>query len=224
VRGYGQIDGTAAELVGDADSIGALLDSLRDSPVGRPRHVWSHGRRSPVAGELAARGYREDRILHQLRRSLAEPVPEAPLADGVHIRPFAMGADEPAWLRVNAAAFADHAEQGRWTAVDLAARENEPWFDPAGFLLAERGGRLVGFHWTKIHADGAGEVYVLGVDPSAQGLGLGAGLLTRGLAYLRARGCPDVLLYVDDSNTAAMRLYERAGFHSHDVDVQWQAP
>jgi mycothiol synthase len=67
-------------------------------------------------------------------------------------------------------------------------------------------------------------VYVLGVDPSAQGLGLGAVLLLRGLAYLRERGCPDVLLYVDASNTGAMRLYERYGFRQHDLDVQWHSP
>jgi mycothiol synthase len=50
---------------------------------------------------------------------------------------------------------------------------------------------------------------------------LGAVLLQRGLAYLAGRGAREVLLYVDDSNAAAMRLYERAGFHRHDVDVQW---
>ena len=87
------------------------------------------------------------------------------------------GADEDAWLAVNAAAFAGHSEQGRWTRADLLAREAEPWFDPAGFLLAERENVLLGFHWTKVHADGMGEVYVLGVDPAAHGLGLGSALL-----------------------------------------------
>jgi mycothiol synthase len=52
---------------------------------------------------------------------------------------------------------------------------------------------------------------------------LGPALLLRGLEYLRERGCADVLLYVDESNAAAMRLYERFGFTSFDVDVQWRA-
>jgi mycothiol synthase len=125
---------------------------------------------------------------------------------------------------VNAAAFALHPEQGRWSAADLRAREREAWFDPAGFFLARRAGRVIGFHWTKIHPDGAGEVYVLGIDPDAQGGGLGAALLTIGLDYLRRRGCPRVLLYVDDSNTAAMGLYQRYGFTSADRDVQWRRP
>jgi mycothiol synthase len=217
LRGYAQLDGTSLELAGDSDAAGALLDTVAGEQV----QVWSHGRRSVVAPQLAERGYRQERILHQLRRSLADPIADVPLADGVNVRAFVPGRDERAWLRVNAAAFATHAEQGQWTEADIAAREAEPWFDPTGFLLAERGGEVIGFHWTKIHADGAGEVYVLGVDPSAQGLRLGSALLVRGLHYLASRGCTEVLLYVDESNTAAMRLYEGFGFRSHDVDVQW---
>ena len=124
---------------------------------------------------------------------------------------------------VNAAAFAGHSEQGRWTRADLLAREAEPWFDPAGFLLAERENVLLGFHWTKVHADGMGEVYVLGVDPAAHGLGLGSALLTRGLAWLAARGCAEVLLYSDEDNAGALRLYDKFGFRRYDVDVQWLA-
>ena len=219
--GYAQQQGTALELAGDAAAVGALLDAVegrRDADL----RVWSHGRRSPVGAALESRGYTQARVLHQLRRSLAEPLPEIPVADGVRIRAFVPGQDEQAWLRVNAAAFATHAEQGRWTLADLTAREAEPWFDAAGFLLAERGDSLVGFHWTKIHSDGAGEVYVLGVDPSAQGLRLGPALLVRGLAYLAGHGCEEVLLYVDDENAPAMRLYERLNFARHDTDIQWQ--
>ena len=65
---------------------------------------------------------------------------------------------------------------------ELAERRSEPWFDPAGLFLAfgdaasDQAGRLLGFHWTKVHPDqpGLGEVYVVGVDPSAQGRGLGS--------------------------------------------------
>jgi mycothiol synthase len=222
--GYAQLDDTTLELAGDAAAVRALLDAVEERGDAGAVRVWSHGRRSPVGDALESRGYQPIRTLHQLRRSLGDALSAAPIPDGVTIRAFVPGQDETAWLRVNAAAFATHAEQGRWTAADLAAREAEDWFDPAGFLLAERGTDLLGFHWTKIHSDGTGEVYVLGVDPSAQGLRLGPALLVRGLEYLAGRGCPQALLYVDDDNAAAMRLYERLGFVSYDADSQWRRP
>jgi mycothiol synthase len=220
VTGYAQRAGDGAEVAAER---GAVEDVLAE--VARPGLlIWSHGRRSRLAPVFADHAFEPVRELHQLRRPLSE-VPDAPpLAEGVVVRPFRPGSDEDAWLAVNAAAFASHPEQGRWTRADLSARMAEPWFDPAGFLLAERAGELLGFHWTKVHPDGLGEVYVLGIAPAAQGLGLGHALLARGLAHLAEVGCPAVLLYVDGDNPTALRLYEKAGFTSYDLDVQWQVP
>lgn len=235
--GYAQVDAPSAEIAGDPESARALLGHVLARVTGTAATasgatsaaqtrllVWSHGQRSPLGPELAQRGFERARVLHQLRRPLTEPLPAAALAAGVTVREFAVGSDEDAWLRVNAAAFAGHAEQGRWTIEDLRAREAESWFDPHGFLIAERDEKMIGFHWTKVHADGVGEVYVLGIDPSAQGLGLGPALLVRGLDHLARGGSTEAMLYVDDDNAAAMRLYERIGFVHHDIDVQWAAP
>lgn len=220
LAGYAQWDGGSAELAAASDAGGPLLDAV-EAAAADGVTIWTHGTRSPLAGLLERRGYRRTRLLHQLRRPAELAVPDVALPAEVTVRPFVVGADEDAWLTLNAAAFADHAEQGGWTRADLDAREAEDWFDPAGFFLALRGERLLAFHWTKIHPDGNGEVYVLGVDPAAQGLRLGAGLLAIGLRHLHDRGCPYVLLYVDDSNAAAVRLYERFGFTRHDRDAQW---
>lgn len=151
---------------------------------------------------------------------------------GVTLRTFRPGEDDEQWLRLNALAFAHHPEQGAWTEQDLADRFAEPWFDPAGFFLATRGDRVVGFHWTKVHpgtsaGPALGEVYVVGVDPAEQGSGLGRALTAAGLHHLTGdgpgeRGLDTVLLYVDADNPAAVRVYERLGFTVHEVDLMYR--
>ncbi|MGI8817349.1 MAG: mycothiol synthase [Pseudonocardia sp.] len=148
--------------------------------------LWAHGEH-PGAVRLAQKmGFRQVRTLWQLRRSLLAPLGAGPsaaaraaeLPAGVRLRPFVVGQDEAEFLRVNNAAFDWHPEQGGWDVEQLKLREAEPWFDPAGFLLAvedtedatdstedatedsadgtgdgsgQKRERLLGFHWTKVH-------------------------------------------------------------------------
>lgn len=176
------------------------------------------------AGALAA-GWSPHRTLLQMRRPLPADKPE--LAAGVRWTTFT-DADTAALIAVNNRAFAGHEEQGGWTAETFAERRTAPWFDPAGIVLAfdQTGpddddadrGRLAGFCWTKIHPATAvepvlGEIYVIGVDPSAQGRGLGRALTLAGLDSLFQRGVETGLLYVDADNTAAVAMYEQLGFH-----------
>lgn len=219
--GYGQLAADSLEVAADAPDAGAVLAGFGTLPNGTL--IWTHGERSPLRPALEAHGTaRPVRVLLRLGRDLGELAPPRSPAARVVIRTFVVGQDEAAWVRVNARAFAEHAEQGRWTEDDLRAREAEDWFDPDGFFLAERDGQLLGYHWTKVHADGVGEVYVLGIDPEAQGLGLGGALLDAGLAHLAARGCHEVTLYADEGNGVAVRLYEASGFQVIDRDLQWE--
>jgi mycothiol synthase len=219
LHGYAQRDGEAVEIAAFGNAIEVLIDEF----AGTHALIWAHGRDSDVGRELERRGFARKRELRQLRAELATRPELRALPDGIEICSFVVGVDEDDWLRVNARAFVALPDQSGWTRRDIEAREREPWFDPDGLLMAWRGADLAGFHWTKIHPDGAGEVYVLAVDPSAQGTGLGAVLLERGLAHLYDKGCRTVLLYVDASNTGAIALYERNGFALHDADVQWES-
>jgi mycothiol synthase len=210
----------------------ALTRALAAEAGDRPVRLWAHGDLPAATRLAAAAGFERVRALWKMRRSLQSPLDEPQVAAGVTIRTFQAGRDEDAWIDLNARAFAHHPEQGSWTRQDLDVREREPWFDPDGFFLAERGSKLVGFHWTKVHSSGSGdaepgehepigEVYVVGVAPSEQGTGLGRALTLIGLHYLRGRGLPAVMLYVDESNTPAIRLYESLGFTHTGTDVMF---
>ncbi len=190
--------------------------------------AWSHGNHE-AAADLAARyGYAPVRELWKMRMTTAGAnLPDVGLPDGITLRVFVPGQDEEAWLAINRAAFADHPEQGNLTRADLDARMAEDWFDPSGFLLAEgAGGRLLGFHWTKVHPQhgphpAIGEVYVVGVAPEAQGMGLGKALTVAGIRHLQEQGLHAVMLYTDAENAPAVSLYRRLGFTRWDMDVMY---
>lgn len=233
-----QVSGSSAELAvrpasrghGTGRALAAAL--LAQSPDGRLR-LWAHGE-YPAAARLATSlGLTRQRVLWQMRRPLSAALPPLVVPEGIHLRTFVAGQDEQAWTRLNNLAFAAHPDQGGWGVEEVQLREQEPWFDPAGFFLAERDSQLVGFHWTKVHGgtrhadsvqgdhqhEALGEVYVVGVDPSEQGHGLGPWLTLVGLHHLQALGLRECLLYVDEGNTNAIRVYERLGFSRSATDV-----
>ena len=203
---------------------GSLVRQALDEAGDGTALAWSHGNH-PAAAALAARfGFEKVRELWVMRRPGRVEVEAPALPDGYGLRSYEPSdADEV--VRVNAAAFAAHPEQGAMDADELAERMAEPWFDPAGLLVVEGpDGRLAGFHWTKRHSAELGEVYVIGVDPSAQGLGLGRTLLLAGLRHLAQQGVDEVLLYVESDNAPAIALYDKHGFtHApSDTHVQYQ--
>jgi mycothiol synthase len=207
----------------------ALLERLASEVAPQPLQVWAHGDSAAARTLARSSGFRRVRDLWQMRRRLDGPLAEPAYPAEVTVRTFRPGEDDEAWVALNATAFAEHPEQGRLTVDDLHHRMAQPWFDPAGLFLAERGGDLVGFHWTKVHPAGdgepaVGEVYAVGVHPSAQGLGLGKALTLTGLHHLASRGLGEVLLYVDAANRPAVRVYERLGFVRTAVDVMYQRP
>ncbi len=257
------VEGASGELVihpaRRGRGLGLELASAMVAAAGQlPLRLWAHGDRPAASRLAAAAGFDRVRALWQMRRSLQARIDRPKIADGITVRTFVVGRDEDQWLAVNRLAFARHPEQGAWTREDLDLREREPWFDPEGFFLAARGGKVVGFHWTKIHGrqaaepvsggqpntadpgasdpanpdagtaghghEAIGEVYVVGVDPAERGSGLGRALTVIGLRYLQSAGLSQVMLYVDEANTAAIRLYESLGFTHWDTDVMFASP
>jgi mycothiol synthase len=200
----------------------ALIRELAVAADGQVLRLWAHGDLPAAAALARTTGFERFRALWQMRRSLSEPLDAPALPAGRALRSFVPGQDEDEWLKLNGRAFAKHPEQGGWTRHDLDLREREPWFDPAGFFIAERDGQMTGFHWTKIHNPTLGEVYVVGVDPDEQGSGLGRALTLAGLRHLRDRGVAQAMLYVDEDNVPAIKMYERLGFTRTTVDAMYR--
>lgn len=240
IQGYLHLDATDAvegpvlEVVVHPDArrngigkalVQAALDRTGDSRI----RLWAHGELSSAYGLSENLGFEKSRELWQMRRSLFAPFPKAQFSPEIVIRAFEVGTDENDWLVLNSQVFADHPEQGRMTRDDLDVRMSEAWFDPTGFLIATRDGKMVGYHWTKVHGGQGthghseiGEIYVLGVAPSERGTGLARALSIRGLEHLRSQSLSAAMLYVDADNAAAIGLYESLGFAHWDTDVMFR--
>lgn len=200
--------------------VSALVGALPASAV---ITWWGHDLADDLAVAAALGMPPPHRRLLNMRRPLPLDASHHPL-EQLELRHFRVGVDESAWLDVNNAAFGWHAEQGDWNREVLRVRTAEPWFDPAGFLLHHRGGRLAAFCWTKVHDGGVGEIYVIAVHPDFHGLGLGRAMTIAGLRHLADTGSTEAMLYVEADNVAAVHLYESLGFVTTHTDLAFRRP
>ena len=229
LAGFAQVNDASAEIAVHPDhrrqGLGSVL--VRAVLAAHPgMRLWAHGNLPGAQAIAAANHLNVVRELWVMARPGPRPqdVTEPAVPEGLRVRNFEVGKDEEAWLAVNARAFADHPEQGRTELVDLQARQGQDWFDPDTFWLAEdtASGQLLGSMWVKI-VGGTGEIYVLGVDPAAQGRGVGGLLTAVAMADFARRGLDRLELYVEADNTAAIATYRRVGFDLDIVHVQYAA-
>ncbi len=196
---------------------------LHASATGGEVRLWIM--QAGAADDATARdlGFEPERDLLQMRVPLPLPPETVASARPVSTRPFQPGRDDAAWLSVNNRAFADHPEQGRWTLDELHQHMKFDWFDPEGFLVADRpdGNGLLGSCWTKVDRTSEpvlGEIYVISVDPDLHSQGWGRALTVAGLQWMASQGVSVGMLYVTGSNTAAVKLYGSLGFTVDHVD------
>jgi len=194
-----------------------LLESaLRLVPQTEPISVWS--RRHSLDEALGRAGFCAARELALYRIDL--PIESKPVQfEG---RTFEV-TDTAEVLAVNRSAFTAHREAAALGVADFESLMNEPWFDPAGFLLATKGGRIEGFCWTRVHDSGDGEIYRIAVAPSAQGRGVGRALVLAGFSHLADRTeVRGGVLWVDLANIPAVALYADIGMHQSMVNREFE--
>lgn len=211
-------------LADAASVLGAQLDdlnqSIEDGDIGEAKAVEVWAKPAPPwldqivteAGLLPFRG------LHQMRR----PLPIGGVTP-IETRAFVPGDAETLRL-VNNRSFANHPAQGNQSPDEWNAMIAEPWFRGDGVRIFERPeGVIAGYCITKIHASPAvGEIYVIGLDPSVHGQGLGGPMTAAGLDWLAKQGLHEAMLYVEADNEPAIRTYERLGFAVVRSDRSWQ--
>ena len=125
-------------------------------------HFWAYDPGPAHASIVVKHGMKFARRIVRMQRTLPAGLAEA--REGVALRPFRVGQDEPGWLEAHNEVFADHPDEGGWRDQDLAWHIQEQWFDPEGFILAEDAEGLVGYCWMKPEGSVAW-LYVLGVRP-----------------------------------------------------------
>lgn len=200
----------------DTDLTDALRSALDSHPDGAVE-LWIQ-EVDDASDSVATRiGFQQYRDLWQLRCTLPNT------ASGLTTRAFTLD-DLDDFIGVNNRAFHWHPEQSGLTREKVLATTEEPWFDADGFRLLhdhDGDGRLIGFCWTKIHGDEApplGEIYVIAIDPSAHGRGLGKPMTLAGLEWLTAAGLEHGMLYVESDNDPANATYAGIGFTRHHTN------
>lgn len=198
-----------------------LVDVLDDRYI--PASAWAFGDLEPARFFAQSLGLRATRKLAVMKLIGDAPAPNDP-PPGFRLDTF-NSSDADDLVRVNAAAFADHPEQGKMTVEDFWATASQDWFSERDILVArDDHGRVQAFCWMKITPVNdvlTGEIYVIGVVPEAQSVGLGSTLLSHGLAHMRAAGCQDIILYVEADNSPVVDMYRKAGFDIINTDVSY---
>ena len=198
----------------------ALVGSLPGDDLGDVEavEIWAKPAPDWFGPIVVDAGFSPYRGLHQMRRPLpiGEPAP-------VTSRSF-RSSDTDALRLVNNRSFANHPSQGDQSATRWRETIDAPWFRNDGTRIYEDPeGTIAGFCITKIHHDPPlGEIYVIGLDPSVHGRGLGGPMTAAGLHWLADQGLTTAMLYVEADNAAAIRTYRRLGFEIVRSDQAWR--
>ena len=222
---------------------GHVAPAWRRRGIGRAILRWTEARQRQVASEqaekgphlfqletmdseqgmaelLLSEGYTVVRRWHQMTRPLDDEIPDAPLPDGLEVRPVTPDQYPRIWA-ADIEAFRDH-----WGFAEPLAEAYQEWLeDPVAMMsalwqIAWDGDQVAGQVRSFInHQENAGMGRQRGYTESIsvrrpwRRRGLAHALIMRSLRILKEQGMAEAALGVDTENVSgALRLYERCGF------------
>ena len=179
-----------------------------------------------------SRGYEPIRYYDDMRRPLSDPIPDAPLPDGLRFVAWSPALDDT--LReVHNAAFRDHWGSEPLTPETWTHRvTRSPAFRADLTYGVVDGDRLVGY-CTAYHFPEDAEVTgrlegwlgQIGVVREWRGRGVASAVMCHVMRAMLAAGLEDGCLDVDSENpSGAVGLYERLGFRRHERWIRWAKP
>jgi len=190
-----------------------------EDPGGRIFNAWIDDDAGGARELLASEGYHPVRYGFAMRRPNLDDLPEAPLPDGIEIRPV-RPEDHRAIYDADTEAFLDHWGARDRTEEDFVAMFAAPYLDTSLWRVAWEGTQVAG---SVMPAVWTTENELLGIRRAWlehisvrrpwRRRGLATALIVAALEGLRERGLDEVMLGVDGENpTGALALYESLGF------------
>ncbi|WP_432886253.1 GNAT family N-acetyltransferase [Kribbella sp. CA-245084] len=177
-------------------------------------------------------GFEEERYFFDMRRPLDQPVPDAPVPDGLKLRSYDTSYEE-ALRQAHYEAFSDHwgwspPTPEAWRARSIGSRNfrgQQSYYVLDGDTIAAY---VNAFEWdADTEVTGVRELYIgqVGTRRAYRGRGLARAALAKVLAKAAEAGYQRAALGVDaDNPTGALGLYEGLGFVTHKKFISYQLP
>ncbi len=231
---------------------GWIRPAQRRQGIGRSLLHWAEGRSREVAAGwkshephvfnswvsetqpasialLESEGYERVRYGFMMVRSLADPIPDAPLPDGLEVRPVVEADHRRIW-DADVEAFRDHWEPSERTEEDFLGMFSVPAIDTSMWRVAWDGDEVAGSVMNFVFPEDfeilgvrRGWLEHISVRRPWRRRGLAGALIADSLRMLRARGLEEAALGVDAENpTGALRLYESYGFRRHQTGISYR--
>jgi len=178
------------------------------------------GRELPASVAFAeAMGYAPIRFHVEMRRRIDAPIPDAPLPEGLEVRPVLPEHHRAIW-DADAEAFEDHWDHATVTEDDFVRFFAEPHIDTSLWQVAWDGDEVAGLvinaivpHENEQTGRKVGWLDSVATRRAWRRRGVAGALIARSLRVLGERGMEYAALGVDtQSPTGALSLYESFGF------------